>query len=66
MNEKQIIEFLTNKIYLLGEEHLKLIKDGDFKKARRINFEMEKVSEQIKKISFEEVKENISESHKLK
>ena len=55
MFENRRIRILTNKLYMLGEEHLKLIKDGNYEKAQQKSDEMDILSAKIQELTGKEL-----------
>ena len=55
MIEERRIELLKNKLYLLGTEHVMLIKEGDYKKALQKSDEMDRISAKIQELTEKEL-----------
>lgn len=55
MFEQRRIDLLTNKLYLLGEEELRLLKEGNNKEAEKISKEIDEISKKIQKLTEKEL-----------
>lgn len=51
MLESRRIHLLTDKFYMLGTEHLKLIRSGKYDKAEKVGRKMNEVSQKIYELS---------------
>ena len=65
MFEKRKIDLLTNKYYLLGEEQLKLLKEGKYDKAEKVNKEMDEIAKKIQELTGKKLDKTAKKSSKL-
>ena len=65
MFEKRKIDLLTNKVYLLGEEYLNLIKEGKYDKAENVNKEIRELTKKIQELNEKQLDKTMNESDDL-
>ena len=64
MFERRRINILANDIFLLGQEHLKLIKEGKHAKAAKISFKIDELSNKMQQLTEKELYKTVLKADK--